>query len=183
MVRSGTRSGLSLLEAGHRDPRRDRQRAGRRRPQGRLRGRQPGPCGWRRRRAADHPLHPHRHPALHRARLRARVRRRADRRGGRPRSWPTGSRPRATTGSPRRPGRARLRMTLTPETPRLRSGGRDRPVRRAADRRRAGRCGRLPDPGPDGARRPAAGLPRLRGDVAEADHGAGRRAGVLRAAQ
>ncbi len=49
-----------------RDPRRDRLGPGRRRAAGRLRGRQPVPGVRRRRRPADHALHPH--PALHQAR-------------------------------------------------------------------------------------------------------------------
>ena len=58
-------------------------------------GDQPRPRDRRRRRPADHPLHPD--PALRAARLRPRLRRRAHRRPRVARSWPTRSRPTATS--------------------------------------------------------------------------------------
>ena len=58
------------------------------------------------------------------------------------------------------------------------------PAPRAVQRRGARRHPRgLPDPVAHGARRQAAGLPRLRRHLAEAERGARRRAGLLRAAQ
>ena len=138
----------------------------------------------RRRRAAHHALHAH--PALHPAGLRARVRRRPDRRGGRARSSPSASRPRATTAS--------WRLGLSAADPPASS-------RRATDDHHAGPAGRrarrpsrrrltaaelaavradFPLLRAHRARGTAAGLPRLRRHVAEARRRPRRRAGLLR---
>ena len=108
--------------------------------QGGLRGRQPVPRGAGRRGAADHPLHPD--PAVREAGLRARVRRPAGSSRRAAPSWPSCWRTRATRSSRREVPR---HDHLVPGT----STSRPRP-------------GGLPDPGPDGPQRQAAGLPGLR---------------------
>jgi Fe-S cluster assembly ATP-binding protein len=82
-------------------------------------------------------------------------------------SWPTGSRPRATSGSSAR---------------RQRPARRHEPLRHHAAGRRGGPQG-LPDPRAAGARRQAAGLPRQRRDVAKAAAGPRRARRLLHAAQ
>ena len=117
--------------------------------QGRLRGRQPGQGDDRRRRPAHHALHAD--PALHQAGLRARLRRRPDRRGGRPRAG--------------RPPRGR---GLRPLPHRDRRGLSLRAAAAFTDEELARIRADFPILDAHRARREPAGLPRLRGHLAEA---------------
>ena len=127
----------------------------------------------RRRRPADHALHPD--PQAHHPGRRARVRRRPDRRVRRRRARRRArdQRVRRSTRAPR--NRPRVRRGLM--TAVARAGPAARRPRHRDD------PGRLPDPVAHRPRRPPAGLPRLGGDGAAAAAGARRRAGVPRAAQ